>query len=120
MKAYNLPDLLTVLLTDENSTFKNKLISIGNGRFNDAVHRTSRYQTTDNVPIRREQIAEIMDNLYMVESCSDPEKCYSVDIKNNYCECKMGQLHGPCKHKQSIRKMFIKSAKNFTYYSRVN
>ena len=95
------------------------MISIGNGRFNDAVHRHSRYQATDNVPIRREQIAEIMDNLYMVESCSDPNKCYSVDMKNNYCECVMGQQHGPCKHKQSIREIFIKSAIHSACFTRV-
>ena len=81
-------------------------MSIGNGRFNDAVHRQSRYRPSDNVQITREQIVEIVENLYMVESVSDPDKCYSVDIKSNYCECVMGQLHGPCKHKQSISHHF--------------
>ena len=44
--------------------------------------------------------------MYMVQSESDKEKYYSINIKSGYCECLQGVLRGPCKHKAAIQHYF--------------
>ena len=42
----------------------------------------------------------------LVESSSDPDILYSVDLKSGFCSCSKGSNYGPCSHKSAINKFF--------------
>ena len=103
-KSYNLVDTLTVLMEEDSFHFKNKLIDFGNARFNN-VPQSSKYKR-DNIKITAEQICDLGDGVYKVESETNPGKIYTLSMRTGYCSCKKGQNHSPCKHKFSVSKHF--------------
>ena len=65
--CFNLPDLIGMLLIDDHSYFKSKLIDVGNRRFSNAVHNRSTAQLS-NCVYRQDQVVFICDKMYMVKS----------------------------------------------------
>ena len=65
-KSYNLVDTLNVLMEEDSFHFKNKMIDFGNARFNN-VSQSSKYKR-DNIKITVEQICDLGDGVYKVES----------------------------------------------------
>ena len=100
-KAYNLADLLEILL-DESVYYKKRLLDIGNGRFGAFKHTKSRYLFKKTVNIREDQIFDIGESNYIVQSEKNPEVFYHVNMFTGSCECKAGANCGPCKHKKAI------------------
>ena len=103
--SYNLPDLTEMLLSDDHSYFKSKLIDVGNGRFSNAVHSRSAHQLS-KCSYKEEDIVFICDQMYMVESQTQEETFYMVDMRLNHCDCPAGSNKGTCKHKIAVMKFF--------------
>ena len=83
------------------------MISVGHGRFSDAIHtKSSQQHQISKVTYQKDQIVPIMDQMYMVESQSEEDVFYTVDMKSNYCECPAGRNKGCCKHKLGVMKFF--------------
>ena len=102
-KAFNLPDLLDVLL-DDSVYYKKRLLDIGNGRMGAFRNSKSRYILKKETKIREDQIIEIGELHFVVQSEINPEVFYRVDMLSGLCECKAGNNCGPCKHKDAISK----------------
>ena len=105
IRCFNLPDLTEMLLTDDHSYFKSKLIDVGNGRFSNAVHNRSAAQLS-KCTYRQDQIVFICDKMYMVESQTQEDTYYLVDMRLNFCQCAAGSSKGSCKHKIAVMKYF--------------
>ena len=103
-KAYNLPDLLDILL-DDSVYYKKRLLDIGNGRFGVFKNTKSRYLLKDNT-IAADKIFHIGESHYIVESESSPDLFYHINMISGYCECKAGRNCGPCKHKKAVTKHY--------------
>ena len=101
-KAYNLPDLLDILL-DDSEYYKKRLLDIGNGRFDAIKNSKSRYVGKES-SITEDKISDIGESNFIVESESDENTSYYVNMITGYCECKAGKNCGPCKHKKAIAK----------------
>ena len=100
-KAYNLSDLLDILL-DDSAYYKKRLIDVGNGRFGAFQNTKSRYLSKKKTTIREDQIFDMGESNFLVESESTKDIFYSVNMKSEFCECKAGLNCGPCKHKRAI------------------
>ena len=94
-----------MLLSDDHSYFKSKLIDVGNGRFSNAVHSRSAHQLS-KCSYKEEDIVFICDQMYMVESQTQEETFYMVDMRLNHCDCPAGSNKGTCKHKIAVMKFF--------------
>ena len=105
VRCFNLPDLTEMLLTDDHSYFKTKLIDVGNGRFSNAVHNRSAAQLS-RCTYTQDQVVFICDKMYMVESQTQEDTYYLVDMRLNFCECAAGSSKGSCKHKVAVMKHF--------------
>ena len=104
-KAFNLAELLDVVL-DDSSYYKKRLLDIGNGRFGAFQNSKSRYVLKKTTAIKEEQIIDLGENKFIVESEKNAEVFYQVDMVSGFCECKSGINCGPCKHKDAITKYF--------------
>ena len=102
-KCFNLPDLLSFLLSEDSNYYKTKLIDVGNNRLN---HYLNNLQEKEN-NISIEQIMEVSDAIFMVQSESDRSNWYMTDMRTGFCECIKGCTKGPCKHKFAIRNVSI-------------
>ena len=89
------------MFQEDSGFFKKRCNDVGNARLSEIQSSKSKYKATET-PIKPEAISEISDNIFMVESRSDPTKFYSVDMTNGYCECEKGLSRGPCPHKHAI------------------
>ena len=105
IRCFNLPDLTEMLLTDDHSYFKSKLIDVGNGRFSNSVHNKSTAQLS-KCTYTEDQVVFICDKMYMVESQTQEDTYYLVDMRLNFCECAAGSSKGSCKHKIAVMKHF--------------
>ena len=101
-KCYNLPDLVQVILNTGTNFYRLKLTDIGNNR---GMVWQSRYKAKD-ITIRKEQICQIDEDQYRVESESVKGTFYYVSMKSGFCECLQGRNCGPCKHKFAIAHHF--------------
>ena len=101
-KCYNLPDLVQVILKTGTNFYRLKLTDIGNNR---GIVYQSRYEAKD-ITIQREQICQIDEDQYRVESESVKDTFYFVNMKTGFCECRQGRNCGPCKHKFAIHHHF--------------
>ena len=104
-KAFNLAELLDVVL-DDSAYYIKRLLDIGNGRLGAFQHSKSRYVLKVTTTIKENQITELGDSKFIVESQSNPEVIYQVDMVSGFCDCKSGMNCGPCKHKDAISKYF--------------
>lgn len=76
---YNISELLGVLFEDNSSHFQKKLVDLGNNRFMNTNMTKNRYR--GKTSINADQIYELADNLFMVQSSNDSGTFYSVDMR---------------------------------------
>lgn len=76
---YNINELLGVLFEDNSSHFQKKLIDLGNGRFINTNTTKNRYK--GKTSITADQVYELADNLFMVQSSQESGTFYSVDMR---------------------------------------
>ena len=97
VKAFNLCAFVQIILEDDASYYKDKLVHIGNGRVSQFM--TSEKYRKKYPLIEKEKIAQISETVFEVESQADAEITYHVDMFADTCSCPM---QGICKHKKSI------------------
>ena len=104
VKAYNLADLLDIIL-DDSIYYVQRCIDIGNNRVSEFRNQKSRYfakRTTIDVEkiIRVGSEGGKNDEIgtYRVPSETVADKFYDVNMDLSLCECPQGMLRGPCKH----------------------
>ena len=56
--------------------------------------------------LKKEQIQELGDGVFAVQSQSDETQWYSVNMFSGFCECLGGRNCAPCVHKHSIAQHF--------------
>ena len=102
VKAYNLPDLLDIVLDD--SVYYVERIDIGNNRVSQIRNQNSRYLSKKcNIdPTKIVALDGDVPNSYLVPSERIEGKMYAVNMDLGICECSSGMLRGPCKHKQIV------------------
>lgn len=100
-KAYNLPDLLTILL-DDSEFYANKCVDAGNNVLESWLRNCHSKYVVKKPNIDPAQIVQIGPNSYLVPSESDSDVSYLVAMEVRHCSCPQGQLKGPCKHKQLV------------------
>ena len=110
-KAFNLSDLLEILL-DDSVYYKKRLLDVGNGRMGAFRNTKSRYILKKENQITENHIVELGELKFLVASEKNPDIFYHVDMASGFCECKAGHNCGPCKHKGAISKF-----KNYAEFS---
>ena len=75
------------VLLDDHVHYAKKLIDVGNCRLQ--AYAKSRYKLKET-SLTNDQIIEIHEGFYMVESQSDPEVIYDVNMWTGYCSCIAG------------------------------
>ena len=107
VKAYNLPDLLEIVL-DDSAYYVQRCIDIGNNRVSQIKNQRSRYRLK-KCNIDRSKIVSLdngVPNSYLVPSERIEGKMYEVNMDLGVCQCEIGKLRGPCKHKQIVADHF--------------
>ena len=95
---------MTKTVLDDDTHWRNRLNDIGNGQFSAFGFSNSRYKMKET-SLRKDQVVAITDDgIFMVESQSDPDTYYNVNMRTGLCECPSGRNHGPCIHKCAIAK----------------
>ena len=97
-KAYNLPDLLTILL-DKSEFYANKCVDAGNNVIHAWLKNCHSKYVVKMPNIDPAQIVHMGHNRFLVPSESDSDRSYLVDMDVRHCSCPQGQFRGPCKHK---------------------
>ena len=104
MKTRNLPELLMVIC-DGSKYYCDRLIDIGNNRTEFLVYAKSKYIGPNN-KLTRDQIVDFGNGKFCVQSDKYEDKWYSCNMKSGYCDCPNGKVCAPCKHKNSVSKLF--------------
>ena len=79
-KAYNLTELLDILFTENSNHYQRILIDVGNSRFN-LTHTSKAQHKAIKTTLKQDQVHELTDQLYLVESETDSETLYTVDMR---------------------------------------
>ena len=105
-KAYNLPDLLSILL-DRSQFYADKCVDAGNNVLESWLRNCHSKYVRKLPNINPEEIVQLGPHSFLVPSESVSETSYLVDMEMRSCTCPQGQLRGPCKHKHivSVSKM---------------
>ena len=104
MKTRNLHGLLCVMC-DQSSFYMDKLIEVGNNRTAHLRNAKSKY-AEQQIKITKNQILDLGDGKFMVQSHLNENKWYTCDIKSGFCECPVGVNSAPCWHKGAVAKYF--------------
>ena len=73
--------MLDILFTEDCEYFKKKLIDVGNSRIGSNLTNKSRYGGQNKSSYSEDQVVEIGDNLFMVESEANSDNFYKVDMR---------------------------------------
>ena len=103
IKAHNLADLLDIIL-DDSEYYVNRCIDIGNNRTENLENQKSRYLPKSSTidAARITPIEDGLPNSFLVPSEEVEGLHYEVNMDLGLCECPMGMLRGPCKHKHLV------------------
>ena len=104
LKTRNLPELLSVIC-DNSEMYTNRLIDVGNGRSSILEKAKSKYSVAPS-NVEKEDIAELSEKVFMVNSGYFEDVWYTLDMSTGYCTCLEGVNRGPCQHKSSVSKYF--------------
>jgi hypothetical protein len=100
VKTRNLPEMLSVIC-DNSTLYKDKLIEIGNNRAAVLKRARSKYIGPES-KTTKDQIADLGEGVFMVESEKHDDIMYTCNMKTGYCSCPKGVNCAPCKHKSSV------------------
>mgnify|MGYP001796678642 CR=1 FL=1 len=107
IRAYNLVELLDIIL-DDSTYYVMRCLDISGNRISQLKNQKSRY-LKKKCKIDPTKIEKVDDNAYMVPSerfYKDFNKMLIVNVNLSLCECLVGTLHGPCRHKQLVTDHF--------------
>ena len=110
IKEYNINALFEKLIHELNEYYKNKLLSVASGSFDGFYSK--RYMgkqkkagetgfakpTADDFKIMEKSVIQHGNDVFTVQSTSQPHQAYLVDMSIGTCECVVGKTGAPCKH----------------------
>ena len=100
-RAYNMLDLLKIVMDDLQYHVR-RCVDMGNNLLTSRVdNQRSRYLAHKSL-IDPSRIVRIDSSSFLVPSETKADMFYVVDMDLRLCECYMGQLKGPCKHKSIV------------------
>ena len=100
-RAYNLMDLLKIVM-DDSQYHARRCIDMGNNTLTSRLkNQKSRYLAKKS-SIDVSKIVRIDESSFSVPSETIKDKFYTVDMNLRLCTCYLGQLKGPCKHKNIV------------------
>ena len=101
-RAYNLPDLLRIVM-DNSQYHARRCIDVANNLLTSRLKKKqkSRYLARKSA-IDPSKIVRIDDSSFSVPSENRKGVSYTVNMDLRLCDCYMGQLKGPCKHKSIV------------------
>ena len=102
VRTFNLTELLQVIC-DDSAIYVTKLIDVGNGRDTALKQSKSKYLGKDS-KITLEQIVDIGEDTFIIESETSEQKWYTCNMQTGYCTCPVGSTCAPCKHKSAVAK----------------
>ena len=100
-RAYNLLDLLQVVMDDSQYQARRCIDMANNVLTSRLRNQKSRY-LSKKTTIDHTKITRIDETSFLVPSETKKDIFYTVNIALRLCECYMGQLKGPCKHKSIV------------------
>ena len=71
--------MLDILFAEDSAHFKSKLIDIGNNRI--SVTSKSQYGGKNKSTFTKDQVIEVAELFYVVESETNSEEFYSIDMR---------------------------------------
>ena len=92
-------------MCDQSSLYMDKLIKVGNNRTALLRNAKSKY-AEPQIKITKNQIIDLEDGKFMVQSHLNEDKWYTWDIRSGFCECPVGVSSAPCWHKGAVAKYF--------------
>ena len=110
LRAYNMTDLLGICLDDSRFYTRRCLDVSHNRNYHLFTNQKSKYLFKKS-KLDENQVIQLSSSEFIVPSESESDKRYRINMKKGLCECKIGALKGPCKHKALVAKMF--KTKNF-------
>ena len=90
--------MLQHIFEKDSKLFEDKLIMIANGQFLQHQRRELRNQV-NLVNLRKDQVVKLADQIFVVQSESNDQVFYEVNMAMGECQCSRGATRGQCKHK---------------------
>ena len=100
-RSHNLYDLLQIIMDDSQYHARRCIDMANNVLTSRLLNQKSRY-LSKKTSIDHTKIVRIDENSFLVPSETKKDVFYNVNISLRLCECYMGQLKGPCKHKNIV------------------
>ena len=100
-RAYNLLDLLKIVM-DDSQYHARRCIDMGNNLLTSRLNNQKSRYLAKKCSIDPSKIVRIDSSTFLVPSETKKEVFYEVNMDLRLCECYMGQLKGPCKHKSIV------------------
>ncbi|XP_038076394.1 uncharacterized protein LOC119744514 [Patiria miniata] len=110
VRAYNPVQLLDFVLTRLVSYYERSLCDLANGRIDVTI---SKRYLPGKGRITAEMVNELQFPLFEVQSESEPEKKYQVDMSVAMCTCTAGLNGAPCKHQYAV--VEFRKVQSFTF-----
>jgi hypothetical protein len=101
---FGLPELLEVIC-DNSAMYKDKLIDIGNSRWDVLKNAKSKYLGPE-CNLTKNQIVDFSNGMFNVQSEKNEDVWYICNMKTGQCSCPRGINFAPCKHKGAVAKHF--------------
>ena len=100
-RAYNLLDLLKVVM-DDSQHYARKCIDMANNVLTGRLRSQKSRYLSKTTSIDVNSIVKIDDSTFIVPSETKKDVQYIVNMELRLCQCYLGQLKGPCKHKAIV------------------
>ena len=100
-RAYNLLDLLQIVMDDSQYQARRCIDMANNVLTSRLMNQKSRY-LAKKTSIDHTKIVRLDETSFLVPSETKIDVFYTVNMDLRLCECYMGQLKGPCKHKSIV------------------
>ena len=107
VRAFNLADLLDIIL-DDSSYYVMRCLDVSGNRTEQLQNQKSRY-LPKKCKIDPTKIIALEEDMFLVPSerlFEEHKVMYTVNMNLSLCQCTVGMLHGPCKHKQLVAEHF--------------
>ena len=100
-RAYNLLDLLRIVM-DNCQYHARRCIDMANNLLTSRLNNQKSRYLVKKSSIDPSKIVKLDDSSYSVPSETRKGVFYTVNVELRLCDCYMGQLKGPCKHKSIV------------------
>ena len=100
-RAYNLLDLLKIVM-DDSQYHARRCVDMANNLLTSRLNNQKSRYLAKKSSIDPTRIVRLDEASFSVPSETQKEVFYTVNMDLRVCDCYMGQLKGPCKHKSIV------------------